>query len=103
MIEKRSDYRYRYTTKVNYGSINNTGKGFAQDISLGGMFVNGMHNFPIGADILVTVPFPNSNRYASLEGTVARTTAKGFAVSFKRQRRIIHSNNDWSSQVWNKL
>ncbi len=86
-IDQRADYRYRYTAELSYGSDYNIGKGLIQNISRGGALVSAEPNITIGTELLLTLPFPNSNRYISLHGTVTRLTSDGFAISFKRRKK----------------
>ena len=85
--EKRSTYRYRYLAEVSYGSGPDNGKGFIQDISLGGMLISAQHKLAVGTEILLTIPFPKSHRYLSLHGKVTRVTREGFAITFRHKRR----------------
>ena len=86
-VDQRADYRYRYTAELSFGSDTNIGKGLIQNISRGGVLVNAEPNIPIGTELLLTLPFPNSNRCISLHGTITRITEDGFAISFRRGKK----------------
>ena len=97
--EKRMDYRRRYLAEISYGTDKANGKGYIRDISLGGVLIAADRRVPIGTDVLVTLPFPNSTRCISLRGTVVRLTDEGFAVGFKRRKQNYYQDpgQDWQT------
>jgi hypothetical protein len=84
LIEKRSDYRYRYLAEINYGSDYGAGQGLVRDISLGGVEISAERKIPVGTDVLVTIPLPKALRNVSLRGEVVRHTETGFALTLCR-------------------
>jgi hypothetical protein len=98
VIEKRSNHRYQYTAEISYGSDDgDVGKGFIQNISLGGVRISAERSIPVGSDVLVTMPYPKSKRYVSLRGRVERLTQDGFAVSFNRKKMDFGPGGGWNS------
>ena len=83
-IEKRSHHRHLYLAEAIYGNDNEIGRGLVQDLSLGGVYISSEPKVPLGAEMLVTIPFSKIFRYVSLRGIVIRTAPGGFALAFSR-------------------
>jgi hypothetical protein len=95
-IENRANPRHRYIAETTYGSDQEIGRGLVRNISLGGAMISADTKPSVGTDLLITVPFARSFRFASLRGTVERISGDGFAISFTRRKRHHNPHNGWN-------
>ncbi len=93
--ERRFNLRYRYTTGAAYGNDDRMGQGLVLNLSLGGLFIATNSKLSVGKEILVTIPFTQSNRHVSLRGIVVRINEEGFAISFLGRPHAQPAYSNW--------
>ncbi|MEO6419354.1 MAG: PilZ domain-containing protein [Polyangiaceae bacterium] len=83
-LEKRQRARAALDVDVEIRLDDETShRGYARDISIGGMFVEAELDVPFGANVLITLLFPKERALCALPATVRWSTAHGFGIQFK--------------------
>lgn len=88
--DKRRHDRKPYSMSVDYVTNGHTKSGLIKDISVGGVLFETSEieeSFSVGEEILLTIPYPDENRYVKIRGQVVRIEPKRIAVKFERKFR----------------
>ena len=81
--ERRRAPRRPFTTAVAYAIRGFSNIEYIEDISAWGVFIRTQKQIPIGEDITMTIPQPDSENSIKIIGEVVRTSPKGIGVKFK--------------------
>jgi uncharacterized protein (TIGR02266 family) len=79
----RKHRRKPFIMVVDYVMQDRMYKGFIQDISAGGLFIETNKPFSVGENVTLTFPLPNQQEHIKITGEVVRTTSQGIGVKFK--------------------
>ncbi len=81
---KRQFARTRFVRDVDFATSNRVCKGFIQNISLNGVFIETRESFPVGQQITLVFSLPNGRNHIKIKGEVARVLSPGIGVKFDR-------------------
>ena len=81
---KRKEERKAVFMDVTFTINTESYSGIAQDLSRGGAFVEAKHDFAIGQEITLDIPFSDSSKSVKVKGRIARVEPNGFGVQFYR-------------------
>jgi Tfp pilus assembly protein PilZ len=56
---------------------------YIQDLSSGGVFIRTARQLPLGGEIAMTIPLPDSRKTLKATGEIVRTSPQGVGVEFK--------------------
>jgi hypothetical protein len=79
---KRRSVRETYFVDVNYATKERVYKGFIQNISPEGVYVETREPVVVGQKITLAFPLPHSLEHAKVGGEIVRSDANGFGVKF---------------------
>ncbi len=80
--EKRLHARKPFRLYVKLSSDKVSGQRRARDISLSGIFIEGVDNLLPGQEVWLSLPFSTQERHVKLKGKVVRVTADGIGIHF---------------------
>ena len=80
--ERRHHTRKPFITVVDFASQGRPYREFAQDISGGGVYIETSGSFSVGQDVVLTFPFPDSQKHMKITGRIARVVDTGIGVQF---------------------
>ena len=85
--DKRRYERKPYSVSADYVAQDHSSKGLTKDISIGGVLLETSEirgSFSIGEDIILTIPYPNQEKYVKVRGEVVRIEPQRIGVKFER-------------------
>jgi Tfp pilus assembly protein PilZ len=80
--ERRRHTRKPFITFVDFASQGRAYREFVQDISGGGVYIQTSRPFSLGQDVVLTFPFPDSQKHIKITGRIARVADTGIGVQF---------------------
>ncbi len=80
--ERRRHTRKPFITVVDFASQGRAYREFVQDISGSGVYIQTARPFSVGQDIVMTFPFPDSQKHVKITGRIARIDETGIGVQF---------------------
>ncbi len=92
-LEKRQSQDMRryerkaYSIYTDYVAQDHSNKGVIKDISVGGVLLETSEirgSFLIGEDIILTIQYPNQEKYIKIRGEVVRIEPQRIGVQFKK-------------------
>lgn len=84
--DSRSATRRPYEVKAYYTIGDDFGYDYIYDISQTGAFLETFEEYPIGEEIVLTIPLSSQEKYVKVKGRVARIAEKGIGIEFVRDR-----------------
>ena len=84
--DKRRYERKPYSVSADYVAQDHSSKGLTKDISIGGVLLETSEirgSFSIGEDIILTIPYPNQEKYVKVRGEVVRIEPQRIGVKFE--------------------
>lgn len=72
---------------VDYANQDQVFKGFIQDISAGGLFIQPRTSFSVGEEITLTFSPPNHQKPIKIKGEIVRSNRLGIGVKFKTVKK----------------
>lgn len=81
-MEKRRHTRKSFRLYVKLTCDQVTDRKQARDISLSGIFVEGVNDIAPGKEVQLSLPFSNQGQHIKLKGKVVRATEDGIGVHF---------------------
>jgi len=79
--------RQSHSMSVDYVAQDHSSKGLIKDISIGGVLLETSEiggSFSIGEDIILTIQYPNQEKYVKIRGEVVRIEPQRIGVQFKK-------------------
>ena len=89
--DKRRYERKPYSVSADYVAQDHSSKGLTKDISIDGVLLETSEiggSFSIGEDIILTIPYPNQEKYVKVRGEVVRIEPQRIGVEFERYSGI---------------
>ena len=80
--ERRHHTRKPFITVVDFASQGRAYREFVQDISGSGVYIQTSRPFSVGQDVVLTFPFPDSQKHVKITGRIARVADTGIGVQF---------------------
>jgi Tfp pilus assembly protein PilZ len=80
--QKRRQARKPFLAIVDFASQDRAYREFVQDISGSGVYIQTSESFSVGQDVVLTFPFPDSQKHVKLTGRIARVADTGIGVQF---------------------
>ncbi len=80
---KRKHDRKRLFTVVDYTTQGRAYRGFIQNISPGGVFIETSVPFSVGQELSLSFPLHSYQKHVKISGEVVRTSPQGIGVKFK--------------------
>ena len=80
--ERRRHTRKPFITVVDFASRGRAYREFVQDISGSGVYIQTLRPFSVGQEVVLTFPFPDSQKHVKLTGCIARVDDTGIGVQF---------------------
>ena len=80
---KRKHYRKPFFMVVDYTTQGHAYRGFIQNISPGGVFIETPMSFSVGQELSMTFALPTCQKHIKISGEVVRTSPQGIGVKFK--------------------
>ena len=80
--ERRRHTRKTFMTVVDFASQGRAYREFLQDISGSGVYIQTSGSFSVGQDVVLTFPFPDSQKHVKITGRIARVADTGIGVQF---------------------
>ena len=80
--ERRRHTRKSFMTVVDFASQGHAYREFIQDISGSGVYIQTARPFSVGQDVVMTFPFPDSQKHVKVTGRIARIDETGIGVQF---------------------
>ena len=80
LSERRKHTRELFLTTVDYDVKGQSFKGFIQDISAYGVFIQTARKFKVGQEITVKLPLPNNKKFFKCKGKIIRITPDGIGM-----------------------
>lgn len=80
--ENRRHARKPFITVVDFASQGRAYREFVQDISGSGVYIQTSGSFSVGQDVVLTFPFPDSEKHIKITGRIARVADTGIGVRF---------------------
>ena len=80
--ERRRHTRKSFITVVDFASQGRAYREFLQDISGSGVYIQTSRPFSVGQDVVLTFPFPDSQKHVKITGRIARVADTGIGVQF---------------------
>ena len=74
--------RKPFITIVDFASQGRAYREFVQDISGSGVYIQTSGSFSVGQDVVLTFPFPDSEKHMKITGRIARVADTGIGVQF---------------------
>lgn len=90
--KKRRSPRVDYFMAVDYVVGDRAYKGFIQNISSEGVFVETSDNFPLDTDITLTFALPDSKGHIRVSGKIVRQEKNGIGIAFDMDIQSILEN-----------
>jgi len=81
--ERRYNTRKPFMTVVDFASQGRCYREFVQDISGSGINIQTSGSFSVGQDVVLTFPFPDSEKHVKITGRIARVADTGIGVQFE--------------------
>ncbi|MBE9592147.1 MAG: PilZ domain-containing protein [Proteobacteria bacterium] len=85
--DMRRHERQSSSVSVDYVAQDHNSKGVIKDISIGGVSLETSEiggSFSIGEDIILTIQYPNQEKYIKIRGEVVRIEPQRIGVQFKK-------------------
>ncbi len=88
--QSRDERRYErkpYSMSVEYVAQDHSSKGLIKDISIGGVLLETSEiggSFSIGEDIILTIQYPDQEKYIKIRGEVVRIERQTIGVKFEK-------------------
>lgn len=84
--DKREHPRRSYFMPADYIINEKQGKGLVKDVSLGGAFLkpSEVTSLFIGQEVLLMIPYPDSDRAVRVVGEIVRIDSEGVGVKFRK-------------------
>ena len=83
LSERRKHPREICLTSVDYDVRGQSFKGFIQNISAYGVFIQTDEKFTIGQEIVVKIPLPKNKKFFKSNGKIIRITSDGIGVQLQ--------------------
>ena len=80
--ERRRHTRKPFITVVDFASQGRAYREFIKDISGSGVYIKTSRPFSVGQDVVLTFPFPNSQKHVKITARIARVNDAGIGVQF---------------------
>jgi len=80
--ERRRHTRKPFITVVDFASQGRAYREFIKDISGSGVYIQTSRPFSVGQDVVLTFPFPNSQKHVKITARIARVNDAGIGVQF---------------------
>jgi len=80
--ERRRHTRKSFITVVDFACQGRACREFVQDISGSGAYIQTSRSFSVGQDVVLTFPFPDSQKHVKITGRIARVADTGIGVQF---------------------
>ena len=80
--ERRRHTRKPFITVVDFASQGRAYREFIKDISGSGVYIQTSRPFSVGQDVVLTFPFPDSQKHVKITGRIARVADTGIGVQF---------------------
>ena len=80
--ERGRHTRKPFITVVDFASQGRAYREFIKDISGSGVYIQTSRPFSVGQDVVLTFPFPNSQKHVKITARIARVNDKGIGVQF---------------------
>ena len=80
--ERRGHIRKSFMTVVDFVSQSRFYREFIQDISGSGVYILTAGSFSVGQEVVMTFPFPDSQKHVKIIGRIARVADTGIGVQF---------------------
>jgi len=81
--ERRSSDRTRLIVDVFFDGMDATGVASTKDISVGGFYMNTQAEFPVGANLMVRIPFGNARQIVANAEVVYCDPGRGVGLRFQ--------------------
>ena len=85
--ERRRHTRKPFITAVDFASQDRAYREFVQDISGNGVYIQTSRPFSVGQDVVLTFPFPDSQKHVKITGRIARVADTGIGVQFNMRKQ----------------
>ena len=80
--ERRRHTRKSFITVVDFASQGRFYREFIKDISGSGLYIQTTRPFSVGQDVVLTFPFPDSQKHVKITARIARVTDEGIGLQF---------------------
>jgi len=80
--ERRDHTRKSFITSVDFVCQGRAYRGFTQDLSVNGLYIQTSGSFSVGQELALTFPFPDTQKHIKITGCIARVTDTGIGVQF---------------------
>ncbi len=80
--ERRRHTRKPFITVVDFASQGRAYREFIKDISGSGVYIQTSRPFSVGQDVVLTFPFPDSQKHVKITARIARVNDTGIGVQF---------------------
>ncbi len=80
--ERRRHTRKPFITVVDFASQGRAYREFVQDIGGSGVYIQTSRSFSVRQDVVLTFPFPDSQKHVKITGRIARVADTGIGVQF---------------------
>jgi len=80
--ERRHHTKKPFTTLVDFASQGRAYREFIKDISGSGVYIQTSRPFSVGQDVVLTFPFPGSQKHVKITARIARVNDTGIGVQF---------------------
>ena len=80
--ERRRHTRKSFITVVDFASQGRAYRELVQDIGESGVYIQTSRSFSVGQDVVLTFPFPDSQKHVKITGRIARVADTGIGVQF---------------------
>ncbi len=80
--ERRRHTRKFFITVVDFASQGRAYREFVQNIGRSGVYIQTSRSFSVRQDVVLTFPFPDSQRHVKITGRIARVADTGIGAQF---------------------
>ena len=84
--ERREYTRKSFITAVDFVCRGRAYRGFTQDLSVNGLYIQTSGAFSVGQEVTLTFQFPGTQEHIKITGCIARVTDTGIGVQFDMGR-----------------